>query len=127
MNFSKVLFSILCVGVLFLTGCSTLAPYSDEAMLANGIKVNLGTKDNVHVNDKIALYEQRCTETLKRGTSCRLVEVGKLTVKEVFTTYSVVTPDNEYIFKEGQIFKFSNHCEDSEMKCATPAAKKTEG
>ncbi|WP_415062623.1 hypothetical protein [Bdellovibrio sp.] len=109
--------SMLClICGLLMSGCASVVPYKETNVTSLGIQVAIGEKDNVHVNDKIVLLERKCRETPK-APICGLVEVGKLTVKEVHETYSLVVPDAQLIFKEGQYFKFAVHCENENEAC----------
>lgn len=109
--------SMLCLTYgLLISGCASYAPYNESNVTSSGIHVDIGVKDNVHVNDKIVLLEQECKETQK-AQKCRPIEVGKLTVKEVYETYSLVIPDEQLVFKEGQYFKFAVHCENGTEEC----------
>lgn len=109
----KVISILSCA---FFMGCASVETYKESDRTSSGIKVAIGKDKNVHVNDKIALLERHCRETPKVPL-CDFEEVGKLTIREVHDNYSVVTPDTDFIFKEGQYFKFSMHCEDGNEKC----------
>ncbi|QDK44659.1 hypothetical protein DOM22_05530 [Bdellovibrio sp. ZAP7] len=101
----------------FMVGCAgSVVKYDSESAKSGFIKVALGSKENVHVSDKIFLLERKCIETPKVPI-CKFDPIGTLTVKEVKESYSVVEPDKDIIFKEGYYFKFAMHCEDNAEKC----------
>ncbi|WP_374000385.1 hypothetical protein [Bdellovibrio bacteriovorus] len=106
-----------------LAGCAgSVVKYDSESAKSGVIKVALGSKENVHVNDKVYLLERKCRESAK-APICGFDPIGTLTVKEVQENYSVVEPDKDLIFKEGYYFKFAMHCEDNAEKCRAEETK----
>lgn len=99
-----------------IAGCSSIAKYEESNQTPNGIKVFLGQDENIHVGDKISLVERKC-RPMSHAELCGYKEVGKLTVREVHEEYSLVVPDGNIVFKEGQYFKFATHCEKKPELC----------
>lgn len=109
--------NIVSLGLgLLVLGCASAVPFKESNVTTAGIKVAIGKQDNVHVNDKIVLLEQKCKSGPKVPL-CSFHEVGKLTIKSVHDGYSVVTPDEDLIFKQGQYFKFAMHCDGEGNEC----------
>ncbi|UYL09881.1 hypothetical protein B9G69_004745 [Bdellovibrio sp. SKB1291214] len=108
---------------MLLSGCAgQVVKYDSDTVKSGVIKVALGSKENVHVSDKIYLLERKCVEKTPKVPLCKFEPIGTLTVREVKDTYSIVEPDRDLIFKEGYYFKFAMHCEGNAEKCRDDGA-----
>jgi len=94
-----------------ISGCSTVANYDSADSSSEGVKVNIGSKNGTHVGDMIEVIENRCTESGKGGSRCRIAVVGTMTIIRVEEGYSIAKPDGEITLKQGHMFKLAKHCE----------------
>ena len=101
---------------LVMAGCASMTKYEEKNKTEGGIKVALSQDQAVHINDKVYLLERKCVKTPK-APLCGFEKVGLLTVKEIYKDYILLVPDSDFIFKEGQYFKFAAHCEKNEARC----------
>jgi len=110
------LFILLSV-MAFATACSTIAYHKAPNVTPDGVRVDFGSKDGVHVGDKVDVVENKCTASGRGGNRCKLNVVGSLTLVQVDETSSLAKADGEVALKEGQLFKLAKHCEKEPEEC----------
>ena len=108
---------ILLSVMAFVTACSTIAYHKVPNVTPDGVRVDFGSKDGVHVGDKVDVIENKCTATGRGGNRCKLNVVGSLTLVQIDEASSLAKPEGEVILKDGQVFKLSKHCEKNPEEC----------
>lgn len=109
----------LIFGILFLSGCSTFTYHKAENSTPDGeVKIEFGSKQGVHVGDKVNVYENKCDTSSKGGNRCKIKLVGTLTLNKVEDAISFAKPDNGLLIKEGFVFKLEKHCEANPKECS---------
>lgn len=108
---------ILFLSLFLSTGCSTFSYHKVENITDEGVRVGFGNKDKVHIGDKVDVFENKCTESGRGGSRCKIKLVGTLTLVKVEEETSLAKPDAVVVLKDGQVFKLAKHCEENPKDC----------